>query len=1653
MKTIILLFSLIFLAFAVTITQYVEAQSQGIGTVSPSGFSPTEYPLVATAGINMYDSGDAYNLLELGDDNVIVGNLINLTNIKITKITLAENSGFSGECFVRPCSPNVNATNATMTAKIWSNVTIGSSRFSDLIEEASTETINIQDYIIPFTPFPPPFDSRHPNFPITFNFTTPITLTGEYLVGFEFHDIQQNLTVVTITSSSGGASPDQDIESVYSVCIGDPTSPTFNFTDVLSDCPDNIENGSGFNPVRDWFFEIIAEKTVSDLSVNTSIAPTKLRGYWTFDDNTVDDQLALNAGTVGHEGDATMIDYRLGSNKTLTRNSTGLIGASYIHDGTKNLFNGTVTDTANYLQVGTFTNDNQKNWNFLHQMGTTANKTATSLWIRVNSTSTLPTNTVGFIASQSVGTGGNGMMYGMGTGNTEIQIQTWQNDTEYVNFSFDSLEGADPFVFPSFIDPPHFDGQWHNIIINFDKTNSTFPVKVCIDGTEAVGGECRSVPINNPANFDLTDPTYTLILAPIFEEIDNSFEVFEMDEIAIWEDYLLTDSEIDQVASMSVGSSPDTDGDGIFNEVDTLPNTFSDDFSDQSLGGTSSGTITTRGDQTLTITEEPNPSGVRISADVSGGLLPAVVSTCGDISLITLNPGNEIVVTCGSVSIITIIGPVEVSFNLDNTEANVTLPEDNEITFDPDFFSFTAPLTNTEPLVILVNGTEITLNPGSTISLGLLKITKLTTGGDDTFDFTVTGPTSYNPSINTDSGGVTRSSTTTLMQQIDDSVEEDLFEDLGSNGKIAQAFSLNGQKISQVIFEQIDVDARTGTLTAYVWADISDGTNDGDEVVIQQSDVLDLSITIIDQFQAFNFTNPVSFTGTAYIGLVWENVDDVTVITGTDQDITGGTSLYHVDGCFVVSSGVWNQGCSAFLSNGLEFISLHFEHDTTVGDFHITSGINTESLVIYQTFDSAQISSDGIAINEGIFGSQGDLSSLIDDSPDSVIGDRYKTGIALNSSSILGQALIKDNDNTVFHIGTFWEKNPIWNYLYDSTPNEWSMSFWLKGDLDDSNIVPILNTDEGGGNSGISFGFQDNKPYLRLNSAATGDIINATFNTASGFPNDGNFHLITINVEKSNVTNTVQICIDIDCATEDMHAAFDPITFDHTQGSQLIIGENEDDLFQGVNTIKQFQIDDLCIWKGSLLSTSQRNTLYNSGNGQACATASGNGIGMDGPTPVDPGTYSIQEMIPAGWNLTTATCNDGVSSFSLDTVSGIVIDSGVNIECTFENEFAVSTDKDGDGIFNDVDTLPDTASDDFSDVGLGGTSSGTITTRGDQTLTITEEPNPDGVRITADVSGGLLPAVVNACDGISIIDLSPGDDIVVTCGSVTIDVINGPVEITFIGSEGMQATTTLTAGNSITFDQDTFSFSAPATNPDPVVVIVDGEQIIMEPGQAASVVSSNKDSFIKQGELNTNEGVNTMMRVRDNGNNRALISFNQNEILATAQERTLSSATLRIYIEENGNNWGPNGRTIDLHKLLEDWTEGNGFNDKPASMSLSQFNELKTRGDGLGVTWKCATDTEINNQQTDCSPQWNGATFSLTPTDTITIFKDNPPTGTVKTVGWIEFDVTSDLQTFLSTEQNYGWIVKKTEEGEPGLVEFTSDEASVNTPELILVFD
>ncbi|MCH8290829.1 T9SS type A sorting domain-containing protein [Candidatus Poribacteria bacterium] len=64
---------------------------------------------------------------------------------------------------------------------------------------------------------------------------------------------------------------------------------------------------------------------------------------------------------------------------------------------------------------------------------------------------------------------------------------------------------------------------------------------------------------------------------------------------------------------------------------------------------------------------------------------------------------------------------------------------------------------------------------------------------------------------------------------------------------------------------------------------------------------------------------------------------------------------------------------------------------------------------------------------------------------------------------------------------------------------------------------------------------------------------------------------------------------------------------------------------------------------------------------------------------------------------------------------------------------------------------------------------------------------------------------------------------VVTCGSVTVEVIHGTVEVTLVPDEGLPATTSLNEGNSLTFEPTTFTITAPPTNVDTVKVVVEAD--------------------------------------------------------------------------------------------------------------------------------------------------------------------------------------------------------------------------------------
>ncbi len=160
---------------------------------------------------------------------------------------------------------------------------------------------------------------------------------------------------------------------------------------------------------------------------------------------------------------------------------------------------------------------------------------------------------------------------------------------------------------------------------------------------------------------------------------------------------------------------PDNDGDRLENGVDSDPLNSSAEFSD----GTTFGIVDEDINGILGIDDEPAPDGVRIMADPGSGA-PARVLVCDESAVLTVNPGNELVVTCGSVVVAVEAGPaVTMEIVLNGEPATVNVPAENTVTFEPEAstVSVESTATNPEPVILEVGGAVVPISPGAAFTL------------------------------------------------------------------------------------------------------------------------------------------------------------------------------------------------------------------------------------------------------------------------------------------------------------------------------------------------------------------------------------------------------------------------------------------------------------------------------------------------------------------------------------------------------------------------------------------------------------------------------------------------------------------------------------------------------------------------------------------------------------------------------------------------------------------------------------------------------------------------------------------------------------------------------------------------------------------------
>lgn len=184
------------------------------------------------------------------------------------------------------------------------------------------------------------------------------------------------------------------------------------------------------------------------------------------------------------------------------------------------------------------------------------------------------------------------------------------------------------------------------------------------------------------------------------------------------------------------------------------------------------------------------------------------------------------------------------------------------------------------------------------------------------------------------------------------------------------------------------------------------------------------------------------------------------------------------------------------------------------------------------------------------------------------------------------------------------------------------------------------------------------------------------------------------------------------------------------------------------------------------------------------------------------------------------------------------------------------------------------------------------------------------------------------------------------------------------------------------------------------------------------------DTYLRQGAPNQNQGADPVLRLQASGNNRALLRFDAAAIAAAVGAGTLQGARLELTIAVNADNWGTAGRTIDLRRLTRAWTEA-------------------------GATWNCADDANPGNQSADCSGEtaWEMGGSGPNPWESAPVATATITNGLT---GVVSLDVTAELAAVLAGGgEHHGWLLKKTQEGQAGRVEFGSRESGT-PPRLVL---
>ena len=224
---------------------------------------------------------------------------------------------------------------------------------------------------------------------------------------------------------------------------------------------------------------------------------------------------------------------------------------------------------------------------------------------------------------------------------------------------FKSIDIWDGFAFDGSAEPPS-DG---------------FNLIWFVESSQAGGFAGQSLVLRGPEHLDIfSGPGLPTEPSPLLTDLSTT--LFQFND----ESDLLVGIVDSVIIAPEPGVPVDADGDGIHDGIDGTFNgaftdesgVFSDNFTDQHLGGTTRGSIFLRGDNAVTVSDDPLV-GVVLAANGGAGL--SLVQMCGplntDIFNVVLTDGDESSQTCGSLTSDVLSGPVTITVGVN---VNIIVP-------------------------------------------------------------------------------------------------------------------------------------------------------------------------------------------------------------------------------------------------------------------------------------------------------------------------------------------------------------------------------------------------------------------------------------------------------------------------------------------------------------------------------------------------------------------------------------------------------------------------------------------------------------------------------------------------------------------------------------------------------------------------------------------------------------------------------------------------------------------------------------------------------------------------------------------------------------------------------------------------------------------